>query len=165
MAKNPERRWSGKRGEGEAIKFVRQSLASNTDECIFWPFFTNPINGYCHFGFEGKQYAAHRYICEQVHGPKPMPKHLAAHSCHKRDCINWRHINWKTPSENMLDKRENGTAQVSWWGKKGKLKIDDVRSIRALEGKFTQDALARMFNVTESNIRFILTRKTWKKVA
>lgn len=154
----------GNKGKGKAIKFIREALASETEACILWPFSVNPINGYGHFGVDGKHYAAHRYVCGQAHGPRPTPKHSAAHSCHTRDCINKRHISWKTHSENMLDKRENGTAQNSWWGRKGKLTAEEVAKIRALEGTMTQAAIATQFNITESNVRFILSRKTWRNV-
>ncbi len=153
------------KGKGKCIDFVREALASETEDCILWPYSKNPINGYGMFGHEGKLYGSHRYVCEQAHGPRPTPKHAAAHSCHVRHCVNPRHLSWKTHSENMLDKRDNGTASKAGWGRKGKLTVEEVAKIRSLEGFKTQDAIAKQFNITESNVRFILSRKTWRNVA
>lgn len=153
------------RGKGKAIEFIRKALASRTDDCILFPFTINPINGYGHFGVNGVQYGAHRYVCEHAHGKKPTPKHMAAHSCHRRACVNPRHLSWKTLSENMLDKRANGTANKAWWGKRGKLTVEQVREIRAIGWTKTQDAIAKQFNITESNVRKIQNRQIWRNVA
>lgn len=148
------------KGNGKAIKFIREALASATDDCILWTFATMP-NGYGHFGYLGKVHYAHRYVCEQAHGPMQAPGLHAAHSCHRRNCINLRHISWKTLSENMLDKRDNGTANNAWWGRKGKLTAEQAAEIVGLKDKEPQATTAKRFGVTESNIRKIQTGKTW----
>lgn len=149
--------------------FIAGAIVTKTDKCILWPFSINAVDGYAYFGTERggrhKTYRAHTYVCKIVHGARPTPEHHAAHSCHNRICINPRHVSWKTPSKNMQDKHENGTAFLNGNGRKGKLTVDQVIKIRALEGKMTQEATAKKFGVTQSNIRQIQTRKIWKHVA
>lgn len=160
------RNFAPNKGQGDGIRHILAALASATDECILWPMSLNPVNGYGHFGYNGGHFTAHVYICEQVHGPRPGILE-AAHSCHVRACINPRHISWQTHSDNMLGKRENGTshANIKTWDRRGKLKREEVIQIRALEGQETQATTAARFNITESNVRHIRTRKTWKNVA
>jgi hypothetical protein len=57
--------WYAPRGKGRGITIVREAIAYQGDECILWPM-SKDWHGYGTFGFEGGQYYAHRYVCEQV---------------------------------------------------------------------------------------------------
>lgn len=155
--------------EPKTLVFIRGAIATKTDKCIIWPFAINVVDGYAYFGAtvenSKKNRRVHTYICEIVHGNRPTPEHQAAHSCHTRICINPRHVSWKTPSRNMQDKKENRTAFLNGNGRRGKLTVVEVIKIRALDGKMTQEATAKLFGVTQSNIRQIQTRKIWKHIA
>jgi hypothetical protein len=150
------------KGKGAGIALIRASLSYDGDDCILWPLFLNPENGYGNLAVDGKSYNAHSYMCELAHGPKPTPQHHAAHSCHVRHCITPRHLSWKTPSQNMLDKRQSGTWVSSRYGNKGKLTPDEVQRIRELKDQHTQAELGRMFGVTEASIRNIHKGRTHK---
>jgi predicted transcriptional regulator len=152
------------RGKGYGVRFLREHVTFQGDECLPWPLVVHPICGYGYFGFEGKSYYAHRFMCALAHGEAPTAEHQAAHSCGNARCVNPRHLSWKTKSENELDKREHGTANKSWWGWAGKLTADQVVEIRSLEGKMTQEAIAQRFGVTQSNVRKIHQGKTWKRL-
>lgn len=151
------------RTKGKAVTFLREHVAYTGDDCVLWPFYCNPVNGYGHFCAGGKSLGIHRVMCELAHGPRPTPKHHAAHSCHQRACINPRHLSWKTLSENMLDRRANGTENKAWWGQKGKLSPGQAAAILDLKGKETQAKTAARFDITESNVRKIQTGKTWAR--
>lgn len=153
------------KGRGKAYAFLAKHVCHSGDECVKWPFTLNPVNGYGHLGYLGKAYLAHRLMCEMAHGPSPEGKPHAAHSCHTRSCVNPRHLAWKSLSENMLDRRENGTAHLTGNGRFGKLTQVQVRAIRALEGKMTQRAIAECFGITESTVRSVTNRETWADVA
>lgn len=61
----------------------------------------------------------------------------------------------------MLDKRQNGTVNHAWWGRKGKLTAEQASAILDLKGKETQDAIAKRFGITESQVRNIHNGKNW----
>lgn len=151
--------WNAKRGEGEGRKWLLDHADYDKPYCLIWPF--SRTRGYGHFSFEGELMYAHRYMCELVKGPPPSPEHHAAHSCNRGEdgCVNPTHLDWKTPSQNQLDKRVSGTASRS--GGRYKLTPDDVAKIRALKGRETQDAMARMFGVSRRNIGAVLSGKSW----
>lgn len=159
--KRPRGSWSNVPGSGEAVHWICDLFDHEGDECVFWPFSTT--RGYGVFAYHGKNYYAHRAICEMVHGPAPTDKHHAAHSCGQGEnkCVNPQHISWKTPSENQLDKREHGTPYRD--GRRNKLKPEDVLTIRSLRGIKTQDEIATMFGVSRRNIGMIQTGRSWVK--
>jgi hypothetical protein len=109
--------WSSARGKGKGIAFLREHVSDPDGECVIWPMSRNS-NGYGMFGFEGKVYWTHRYMCELVNGPPPTPEHEAAHSCGrgKDGCIHPKHLSWKTKSGNMLDAVRHGTHRGSRYG-------------------------------------------------
>lgn len=145
------------RGNGLAIQFLRSLAGYYRNSCVLFPFHVLP-NGYaqfCHTDEHGKHFVyAHRFICEQTHGPAPTPSHHASHSCHNPRCVNPRHLSWKTASENMQDKKANGTAHLNGSrGPGGKLTPDQVLAIRAAKGVKTLAVLADEHGVTIKTIR------------
>jgi hypothetical protein len=154
----PNRYWSPKRGEGETAQWLFDRVNYDGDECLIWPFST--VRGYGNFGFEGEQHYAHRFMCGLVNGPPPSPEHHAAHSCNRGEegCVHPKHLDWKTPSQNQLDKREAGTLYKG--GRKRKLKPADVITIRSLKGIETHDAIASRFGVSRRTIGAIFDRRS-----
>lgn len=153
------------RGKGAAVKFLRDNLAYDGDDCLIWPFVRQP-SGYGSLGYLGEQYYAHRLMCEFVHGEPPTPEHEAAHSCGrgKQGCVHPKHVSWKTKSQNMQDKRRHGTANKAWWGQRGKLTPEIVQQIRDAipYGPPLIHWLSAKFGITPSNIRHIQQGRTWK---
>ena len=130
------------------------------DECLLWPFST--VDGYGNLGIDGRQYYAHRYMCELVNGSPPSPKHHAAHECGNGPggCVHPKHLNWKTPSENAQDRN---TQLENWTSKQGVLTPDDIAEIRALRGVVKQSDLAKKFNVSRGHIGAVMRgEKGWK---
>lgn len=147
------------KGEGNAIRFIRQHEQYQHDQwCLIWPFSTT--RGYGTFGYLGKSYYAHRFMCELAHGRAPSPTHQAAHSCGDTACVNPRHLSWKTPSENGLDNRQHGTHIRSRYGAAGKLTPAQADAIRAQKETKTLRELADEYGVSESAISNVWTGKT-----
>jgi hypothetical protein len=153
---DPKRKWSGQRGQGEAVAFLRDNVGYDGDGCLTWPFCTMPT-GYGAFGYLRKSHYAHRFMCELINGPAPSPVHEAAHSCGrgKFGCVDPRHLSWKTPTANALDCRAHGTHSRNPWGNMGKLSKNQIAEIWALKGRETQAKTAERFGVSASTIRDI----------
>jgi hypothetical protein len=128
----------------------------DSDECLLWPF--PPVQcGYGKFMIDKKQPYAHRWICEYKNGHPPTPEHHAAHSCGNKLCVNWRHLSWKTNSENQFDRHLH---EVGAW--KGKLNPEKAAEIRRLRGTESRLSLASRFGVNEATIRQVQYGKIWK---
>lgn len=141
--------------------FFEKALASNTDECILWPFPLQP-NGYARIKRNGVCIGAHRAICIEVNGPCPEG-HETAHSCGAKPCINPRHVSWKTKPENEQDKKGHGTDNSGQRNGKAKLTWEIVSQIRNARGKERQVDLASKFGVSVGVICKIQLGQIWKE--
>jgi len=148
-------------GRGRCAAFLFSMVDYRGDDCVRWPFGTD-YNGAGQFGFKGKIYRAHRFMCELVHGKPPSRKHHAAHSCGKGHlgCVNPRHLSWKTQSENEMDKRLHGTAGGGARTSKGNggcrthLTRAQIADIRANRGVLPADVLAKRHGLKRGGIRY-----------
>jgi hypothetical protein len=91
----------------EMQEYFESACATETDECILWPFYTDK-DGYPCMRANGKKVRVCRFMLRRKVGP-PSEGHQAAHSCRNIHCINHRHLSWKTPLDNMDDKIRDGT--------------------------------------------------------
>jgi len=64
--------------------------------------------------------------------------------------------------ENESDKLLHGTTNTGERNGHAKLTMEDVRRIRLLSGKISQDALGEIFGVSQSSISLIVLGKIWK---
>ena len=148
-----------KRGEGRAFRFViAHQTYPHKDWCLIWPF--TKVRGYGAFGYLGKRFYAHRYMCELVNGSAPSDVHEAAHSCGTAGCVNPNHLSWKTPAENGLDSRKHGTHVRTRHGPAGKITAEQAETIRSLKGVKKLWELAEEYGVSESAISNIWVGKT-----
>src|SRR5690348_175562 len=101
---------SWNKGKSVPLDWLRANASNEKDQCLIWPFSRN-WNGYGHLNRDDKIVYAHRVMCEIVNGPAPGKKHVAAHSCNNGHlgCVSPKHLSWKTPSQNLLDRRKAGT--------------------------------------------------------
>jgi hypothetical protein len=149
--------------KGAGAKFIEDSLLTNTDECILWPFGRHRM-GYAkaYFG-PGESRQGHRIVCKKAYGPAPSPKHDAAHSCRGGylGCINWRHLRWATRKENIADATSQGTIARGHRHPSVKLTEQQVRQIRALRHKMSGRQIAKQFGLGHSSVRSIFSGRNW----
>jgi hypothetical protein len=152
------------KGNGKTIQWIRDHVSYEHDDwCLMWPFYR--LRGYGSFGYLGKSYYAHRFMCDLAHGSPPSSKHQAAHSCGRGDegCVNPRHLSWKTKSENQLDCRQHGTQAKHNSGNRGRLTREQAEEIRLLKGVKTQLQISQDYGVSESTVSDIWLNRTWTR--
>jgi DNA invertase Pin-like site-specific DNA recombinase len=75
--------------------------------------------------------------------------------------MNYRHLSWKTRSENDADKLRDGTHRRGEQ-KGSRLTEADVQTIRRMCSEGTsQYAVARLFGVSRGTVCSVVTRKSW----
>jgi hypothetical protein len=124
------------------------------------------IRGY-HFVFLGKGniQRVHRLVLLAFIGPCPPGK---PEGCHNDGIPLNNHLpnlRWDSHKENHQDRLIHGTSNKGT--KSGQSKLDDskITKIRQFrEEGFTQDAIAILFNVSQSTISHILHGKVWTHV-
>lgn len=141
------------------LKWILAHSTYEGEGCLIWPF-SRCTAGYGQFSNENNLYLSHRYMCTLVHGEPPTDRHETAHSCGNRACVNHRHLSWKTPAGNQLDRRQHGTNTKA--GGRWRLTPEQVAEIRQLKRKELPVVVASRFGVTESNIRQIWDGKIWR---
>lgn len=149
-------------GTGRAMAWLREQVGHQGENCLIWPFAVDR-DGYGMLVHERRKYKAHRWMCEAIHGAPPEPDHHAAHECGNghRGCVNPRHLVWKTPAQNALDRLKHGTANSGTGRRARKLTVEQVQEILALKGKKKDVELAAIYNVSHSCIRKIQQGISW----
>jgi hypothetical protein len=148
-----------KSANGAAKKFLENALEQQTDDCILWPY-SKRNDGYAEINDNGKTNRVHKIVCEKIHGLKPVPKAESAHSCGIRHCINYRHLSWKTRSENQMDRVLHGTSNRGERQWNNKLTESEALEIKKLPHINSEEVGAR-YGVAARTIRDIWNNKTW----
>ena len=96
---------------GAPQSWIETHLGFDGVECLPWPFRAHQ-HAYGALMMNGKLIPAHRFMCEQINGPPPTPKHVAARSWGKgREGRKSTHLRWATYAENEADKLTHGTCR------------------------------------------------------
>ena len=148
-----------------AGQWLDAAVASETDECLVFPFSVNWY-GYGQAQIRGRTWRAHRYVLVRASGGVDPAGMQAAHSCGNRLCCNPKHLRWATAAENASDRKRHGTEARGGRNGKSILSEASVRSIkRALASGESALALAKRHEVSRSAIGDIRSGKTWGWVA
>lgn len=109
-----------------------------------------------------KNYLAHRLSFEIFNNCNPEGK-FVCHSCDQPLCINPNHLFLGTQTDNMLDAKQKKRMKSGEKHYISKLSYKEVEEIRVLlNNKFSQFRIAELYGVSESNISYISSGKTWK---
>lgn len=139
----------------------RVALSHTSDDCLIFPFGNS---AYPKVLTPGGQIAAHRYVCQKVHGPAPSPKHESAHSCGRgaEGCVSPQHVSWATRAENERDKVRHGTHNRGERNAQAKLTWAEVAEMRRLSGKLSQRKIGKMFGMSVAQTSKILRGESWR---
>lgn len=109
----------------------------------------------------------HVLVCKAFHGPKPTPKHQAAHWDGDKLNNHVDNLRWATALKNAADMQRHGTVAMGERNGRAKLAAQDVRDIRAMyaEGRWTQAELADIYDVSQRHISAIVRGQYWRGVA
>lgn len=108
----------------------------------------------------------HRLICQVFHGDPPSDRHCVSHLDGNKDNNSVSNLAWATYSENELQKRLHGCAQIGERNGAAKLSTDKVIAIRSANYSDRGSAakLAKFFGVSPSVICHVRHYKTWNHV-
>lgn len=137
---------------------------NKTESCWLW---TGGLaqDGYGAFWYDGRTGLAHRYAHERFIGPIP-DGHVVCHKCDVPLCVRPDHLFSGTPTANVADRDSKGRMARGESSPLSKFSEDDITEIRRRhEAGESNRRLADVFGTTPTNIRFIVTRRTWKHVA
>lgn len=149
----------GNAAHGSGKRWLVEHKDHSGLECLQWPFSKTGVG----YGLVRVQpgnpsmQTASRYMCELANGPPPFEWYQAAHSCGDRGCVNPKHLSWKTPTDNLLDRREHGTFPQGSRNPNSKLSAADVSYILSMKGMVVQQRLAEMFGVSHGTISRIMS--------
>jgi hypothetical protein len=134
-----------------------------TDSCWFWKGWKNQRgHGLYVLRKEKTIIPAHRFIYQYFNGSVEKG-FVVRHLCRNK-CVNPEHLQVGTYKDNAADRLRDGTA-INLRGEQhglSKLKVDDVRAIRA--STETQAALAKKYRVAQSLISGIKKKIYWSWV-
>jgi len=134
------------------------------DECWEWMGYKDK-GGYGNISIRNYPTRTHRYAWELSYGfiPENM---CVCHFCDNPPCCNPRHLWLGTINDNTQDMIKKGRkvsskGESNGFSKLSEIQVLEIRRLYSM-GKYSQTELAKMFEVTKSNIECIVHYKSWK---
>lgn len=141
-----------------------------TDSCWLW---TGSISSFGHgsFNISGRAEVASRMAWILTYGEIPHSMWIL-HKCDVPACVNPDHLYLGTRDNNLrdaMDRKRLGAKTPLRGSKNPKAKLNDhiVREIRKLyaSGNFSQEDIAKQFEISRSTIEMIIQHKRWAHVS
>lgn len=141
------------------------SRVDKSGECWIWRgALMSKKGGYGCFGANKRQYYAHRYAYEAQHGPIPEGM-CVCHRCDTPLCVRGDHLFLGSNLDNIRDRTSKRREVRGEQSNLSKLSEKLVRDIRALQASVIMADVARFYGISESTVRAIWDRTTWRHVA
>ena len=128
-------------------------------DCHIWD--KDATGGYGKIRVDGRTLSAHRVSYELYVGKIPKGKCIM-HKCDNRACVNPDHLMIGTQKDNMDDMRIKGRGARGERCNKAKLTEADIVRIKDIYPRLTQVKIAKMFNVSQASISYIVKGINWK---
>lgn len=132
---------------------------------------TSTVRGYLRVSICRQSRYVHQLVCEAFHGPRPSPRHHAAHSDGVRTHNAPDNLRWATPQENADDRIAHGNSGRGEQHAQSLLTEDEVKAIRktyaaSMGARYvrrgTRERLASQFGVSIGAIKDIIAGRSWK---
>jgi hypothetical protein len=141
------------------------SKVKKTDTCWLWTASTVKGKGYGQIGAlsDGTMVKAHRASYFLACGEIPEGL-LVCHKCDNPPCVNPEHLFLGTTADNHADRDQKNRQAKGAKSGKAKLQPQQVLAIRELVvlGELKEGEIAKMFNISPSNVYMIASRRTWR---
>lgn len=118
-------------------------------------------DGYGLLPYAGKQLRANR-VSLKLDGREALSSEYACHTCDNASCVNPEHLYPGTPLENSADAVARGRVRTGSRVHFAKLREEDIPNIRS--DPRSNREIAEDYGVTQSNIKMIKDRKTWRSI-
>jgi len=148
--------------QGQLLKILLNLIASETDNCIEWPY-ARVADEYGVITLNKKPYRTTHVSWEIANGTQVPKGKKVCHICDNPPCINPRHLFLGTNIDNMQDAKEKDRLARGEDHGLAKLTEDAVREIR--QSFTSQRKLAAKFGVATQTIYCVRIGKTWTHVA
>ena len=142
---------------------INDNVKIDNNDCWNWQK-SKTRNGYGRFSYNKKIELVHRVTCESVHGPAPLDKPFALHSCDNPSCCNPDHLRWGSVEDNMNDVKERNRGVKGENHGNSKLTeeqaieiIDKLKNYKRGDGV----KLAKEYNIHFNVISKIRQNKLW----
>lgn len=117
--------------------------------------------GYGRINLKGEYHLAHRISYEMKYGVIPNGL-CVCHTCDTRRCIRPSHLFLGTYKDNMIDCCTKG--RIAKGSKSGKAKLTEKKVASIRKDTRPQKEIAKDYDIAQSVISRIKTRKIWKHV-
>lgn len=142
-------------------RFFSKTQRDPSTGCLLW---TAQISnkGYACIWFNGRKTPAHR-VAWFIHTGQWPGDSFVCHRCDTPLCVESAHLFLGAPADNMRDKAAKRRGSCGPEHPSAKLDFGRAEEIRAaVASGVSQDAVARLYGVSQSAVSAIVRRKTWK---
>src|SRR3990167_2503573 len=148
-------------------RFLDKYQRDPITDCWNW---TKTLDSKKRYGFfyknsEKRFMLAHRQSWELFKGDIPKGLYVC-HHCDNSKCINPEHLFLGTPSDNSKDAWKKGRLKnaglLGEKNKSAKLTMKEVKEIRCLSGKISQQKIADYFNISQIHVSQIIRKIRWR---